>query len=89
MRILIVPNINYCCPKCGKLTELSCIENIRNSPDIHPLKCSACGTGFRKEELLAFTKQKAEAMIKQALSKMQKHISGSSEKAPIQPMLKK
>lgn len=79
VRVLIVPNVNYCCPKCGKLTQLSCIENIRNSPDKYPLKCSACGAGFRKEELLAFTKQKAEAMVKRALSKMQKHISGSSE----------
>ncbi|TCC61594.1 hypothetical protein EY920_24140 [Citrobacter braakii] len=67
--------VSYKCPKCGHLTELPSVDVIYNSQDVCPVECKECGTKFRKEDLLRFTKHKAEKLVKEALSKIQKHIS--------------
>ncbi len=61
-------SINYLCPKCSGITEISNIENIRNSQDAFPLACHACGTAFSKAELIKFARSRAEEMIVEALS---------------------
>lgn len=71
--------VSYKCPKCGHLTELPCVDVIYNAQDAYPVICKGCGAGFRKQELLRFTRYKAEKMVKEALAKMQKHISSKSD----------
>lgn len=83
--------VHFKCRKCGHLIELPCIEDIYNSQVCHPIECKQCGTKFSKEELLRFTKHKADQMVKEALAKMQKHISSTSDEpvATILPIQKK
>lgn len=90
-RNLTVFSVKYKCPKCGHLTELPCVEDIYNSQDFCPVECNDCGTKFRKEELLRFTRHKAAQMVKDALARMQKHISSTSDEpvATILPIKKK
>lgn len=60
--------LDYKYPECGHLTELSCIEDISNSQEPYPISCQRCGMKFRKNELLNFTRHKAELMVKSALA---------------------
>lgn len=65
--------IKYSCPKCSHITEINDVEKIANSTDEYPLCCNTCGTHFSKATLSEFARQRAEEMIKCALSRLKKH----------------
>ena len=65
-------SIKYLCPACNEITEISNIEEIKNSQDAYPMACQACGKALSKVELIKFAKLKAEAMIIEALSTLPK-----------------
>ncbi|MGU9866255.1 MULTISPECIES: ECs_2282 family putative zinc-binding protein [Kluyvera] len=67
--------IKYSCPKCNHTTELADVEKITNSSDEYPLCCAGCGQHFSKATLTKFARQRAEEMIKRALSRLKKHTS--------------
>lgn len=67
--------IKYSCPKCNHTTELADVEKITNSSDEYPLCCAGCGQHFSKSTLTKFARQRAEEMIKRALSRLKKHTS--------------
>lgn len=64
--------IKYSCPKCNHTTEIADIEKITNSADEYPLCCAGCGQHFSKTTLTTFARQRAEEMIKLALSRLEK-----------------
>lgn len=68
-------SIKYSCPKCNHTTEITDVEKITTSADEYPLCCSACGQHFSKATLTKFARQRAEDMIKCALSRLKKHTS--------------
>ncbi|MFV0262751.1 MAG: hypothetical protein ACK5JN_09990 [Kluyvera sp.] len=59
--------IQYLCPKCSVITEITDIEKIKNAEDTYPLTCHGCGMPFSKDALIKFARQKAEEMINEAL----------------------
>lgn len=65
-------SIKYLCPTCNGITEISNIENIKNSQEAYPLSCQACGAAFSKTSLVKFAKSKAEEMIIEALATLPK-----------------
>ena len=64
--------IKYSCPKCNHTTEIADIEKITNSADEYPLCCAGCGQHFSKTTPTTFARQRAEEMIKLALSRLEK-----------------
>ena len=64
---VLVIAIQYLCPKCAGVTEITDIEKIKNAEDQYPLTCHACGAPFSKDALIKFARQKAEEMINEAL----------------------
>lgn len=64
--------IQYSCPKCASITEISDIEKIKNASEEYPLQCHHCGENFSKSALVKCARQKAEEMINVALSQLKK-----------------
>ena len=64
--------IKYSCPKCNHTTEIADVEKITNSADEYPLCCAGCSQHFSKAALTKFARQRAEEMIKRALSRLEK-----------------
>jgi len=71
---LPVISIEYLCPDCATVIAISNIEKIKNSQDEYPLKCPACGGHISKDALIKFARQKAQAMIDEALSQLKKTV---------------
>lgn len=67
-------SIEYLCPGCATAIEISHVEKIKNSQDEYPLKCPACDRHISKEQLIKFTRQKAQEMIDEALSQLKKGV---------------
>lgn len=67
--------IQYFCPECAGMTEITDIEKIKNAEEQYPLTCHACGVPFSKDALIKFARQKAEEMINEALFQLKNSSS--------------
>ena len=65
-----VISIQYLCPKCAGITEMTNIDKIKNAEDQHPMRCHHCDAPFSKDALIKFARQKAEEMIGEALMQL-------------------